>query len=63
MIQEIFTRKEVRTLLKRQIQASYNSYERFPVNMKLCKGFQASEYIDDLHENAKRLKKVNVIKF
>lgn len=63
MKQETFTRKEVRDLLKKQILASYRSYERFPVSMKIAKGFQASEYIDDLHENAKRLKKVNIIKF
>lgn len=59
----IFTRKEVIALLKRQILASYHSYERFPVNMDLAKGFQASLYIEDLNENAKRLKKVNVVKF
>lgn len=63
MTQQTFTRKEVIALLKRQIRASYNSYERFPVNMELVKGFQAGVYVDDLHENAKRLKKVNVIKF
>lgn len=63
MPQQTFTRKEVRELLKRQIKASYNSYEKFPVNMNLARGFQAGEYVDDLHENAKRLKNVNVIKF
>lgn len=63
MPQEMFTRKEVRQLLKRQILASYRSYERFPVNMDLARGFQAGTYVNDLHENAKRLKRVNVIKF
>lgn len=63
MPQETFTRKEVIALLKRQIMASYNSYERSPVNMNLARGFQAAEYVDDLHANAKRLKNVNVIKF
>lgn len=63
MPQETFTRKEVRQLLKRQILASYHSYEKFPVNMLLATGYQAAIYCDDLGENAKRLKKVNVIKF
>lgn len=63
MPQQTFTRKEVRELLKRQILASYHSYEKYPVNIDLARGFQAREYVDDLHANAKRLKKVNVIKF
>ncbi len=57
-----FTRKEVRALLKRQILASYRSYERFPVDMDIARMFPG-KYVDDLMANAKRLKKVNVIKF
>jgi hypothetical protein len=63
MPQETFTRKEVRELLKRQIQASVESYNRAGVNMNLCRGFQASEYMDEIGKTMKRLKKVNIIKF
>lgn len=60
---QTFTRKEVRELLKRQIHASWHSYGLSPINMILAKSYLAKEYGDDVTTNAKRLKKVRVIKF
>ena len=57
-----FTRKEVRALLKRQIAASAESYNRAgpdPVLLKLC----FSLYCDEMGRTSKVLKNVNVIKF
>ncbi len=63
MPQETFTRKEVRALLKRQIAGSAESYNRAGVNMNLCKGFQAAEYLDEIGKSVKGLRNINVIKF
>lgn len=63
MPQQSFTRKEVRALLKRQIAAVAESYNRAGVNMNLMRGFQMSEYLDEIGATAKRIKNVNVIKF
>lgn len=57
-----FTRKEVRELLKRQIAASAESYNRAgpdPVLIKLCFGL----YCDEMGRTSKRLKNVKPIKF
>lgn len=57
-----FTRKEVRALLKRQIAASAESYNRAgpdPVLINFCFGL----YCDEMGRTSKLLKKVNVIKF
>lgn len=62
MPQQSFTRKEVRDLLKRQILASAESYNRAgadPVLSKLC----FSLYCDEIGRTSKVLKNVNVIKF
>lgn len=62
MAQQTFTRKEVRELLKRQIKASAESYNRAgtdPVLLKLCFNL----YCDEMGRTSKVLKNVNVIKF
>jgi hypothetical protein len=62
MSQETFTRKEVRQLLKRQIAASAESYNRAgadQVLLKLC----FSLYCDEMGRTTKLLKNVNPIKF
>lgn len=62
MTQETFTRKEVRQLLKRQISASAESYNRAGPDEWLIK-FCMSKYCDEMGRTAKLLKNVNVIKF
>ena len=62
MPQETFTRKEVRQLLKRQIAASAESYNRAGADktlLKLC----FSLYCDEMGRTTKLLKNVNPIKF
>jgi hypothetical protein len=62
MPQQTFTRKEVRALLKRQILASVESYNRAgpdPFLIRLC----FSQYCDEMGRTSKRLKNVNIIKF
>lgn len=60
--ERMYTRKEVRALLKRQIAASAESYNRVPPDQFLCR-LAFSTYVDDMTKNHQRLKKVNVIKF
>lgn len=62
MPQQTFTRKEVRELLKRQILASAESYNRAGPDQYLIK-FAMSAYCDEMGRTSKRLKNVNVIKF
>jgi len=62
MPQETFTRKEVRELLKCQIKASAESYNRAGPDkalLSLC----FSLYCDEMTRTSKVLKNVNVIKF
>jgi hypothetical protein len=62
MPQQTFSRKEVRELLKRQIKASAESYNRAGADktlLKLC----FSLYCDEITRTTKVLKNVNVIKF
>jgi hypothetical protein len=63
MPQQTFTRKEVRQLLKRQLQTVSMSLGRMPINMTLAKGFHAKEYSEEIHNTAKRIRNVNIIKF
>ena len=59
---QTFTRKEVRELLKRQIAASAESYNRAgpdPWLIKWC----MSQYCDEMGRTSKRLKNVKVVKF
>jgi hypothetical protein len=53
-----YSRKQVRILLKEQIQAVSNSVGRMPVNMVLVKGMHPKEYADECMAVAKRIKKV-----
>jgi hypothetical protein len=62
-LQQTFSRKEVRQLLKRQLQAVSMSLGRMEINMTLAKGLYAKEYGEELHNTAKRIRNVNVIKF
>lgn len=60
--QQTFNRKEVRELLKRQIKASAESYNRAgpdPILIRLC----FSLYCDEMGRTSKRLKNVKPIKF
>ena len=63
MLQQIFTRKEVRALLKQQLQAVSTSLGRMPINMTLAKGLYAKDYANEIHATAKRIRNVNIIKF
>lgn len=60
--QQAFTRKEVRALLKRQILASAESYNRVGPDKFLIR-FCMSQYCDEMGRTSKRLKNVKPIKF
>lgn len=60
--QQIFTRKEVIALLKRQIAASAESYNRAGPD-KVLLTLYMSQYCDEMGRTEKRLRNVNVIKF
>lgn len=61
-MKETFTRKEVRELLKRQIKASAESYNRAGPDPFLIK-FVFSQYCDEMGRTEKRLKNVKPVKF
>jgi hypothetical protein len=67
MSQQTFTRKEVRTLLKKQLQAVVESYKRMPITdedrNQLCFGMHSDQFWDYEQRCNKRLKNVNIIKF
>jgi len=58
-----YSRKQVRTLLKQQLQAVVTSLGKMSINMTLAKGLYAKEYGDELEATAKRIRKVLIIKF
>lgn len=60
--QQTFTRKEVRELLKKQKQASIESYNRLGVHQFLIR-LSFNLYMDEVERTTKRLKEVNIIKF
>jgi len=60
--QQTFNRKEVRELLKRQIKASVESYNRAGPDPFLIR-FCMSQYCDEMGRTSKRLKNVKPIKF
>lgn len=63
MPQQLFTRKEVRELLKKQLRSVSNSLGRMDVNMTLVRGLYAKEYGNEIASTAKRIRNVNIIKF
>lgn len=62
MLKQTFSRKEVRELLKRQIKASAESYNRAGVDEFLIK-WCFEPYMNEVSRTCKRLKNVKPIKF
>ena len=60
---QLYTRKEVQALLKKQIARSANVYMQVPPNPHLSTGLYSDMYWDEVTATRKRLKKVTPIRF